>query len=176
MTAIIHLLCGSTGAGKTTYGKALAEELRAVRFSVDEWMSALFWMDAPQPIVADWAAARVERCVGLIWETAVQIARRDVPAVLEIGLTTQAARAGVTARARDAGVEVKLHLLDVSAEERWRRVELRNRAEAGDRQLGFAITRDMFDFVEDMWEPPTEAELVAMRGIRVDRSSSTRVG
>ena len=33
----LHLVCGSTGAGKTTYAIALADRLCAVRFSIDEW-------------------------------------------------------------------------------------------------------------------------------------------
>jgi len=39
---LIHLVCGSTGAGKTTYARALSERIGAVRFSIDEWMTALF--------------------------------------------------------------------------------------------------------------------------------------
>src|SRR5689334_16988583 len=44
---LVHLICGSTGAGKTTYARRLADEIGAVVFSIDEWMAALFWMDAP---------------------------------------------------------------------------------------------------------------------------------
>ncbi len=42
----VHLIAGSTGAGKTTYARALAEQVGGVRFSIDEWMTALFWMDS----------------------------------------------------------------------------------------------------------------------------------
>jgi predicted kinase len=68
--ALVHLVCGSTGAGKTTYAIMLTEKLNAVRFSIDEWMSALFWMDTPQPIESAWAMARVERAMAQIWLTA----------------------------------------------------------------------------------------------------------
>ena len=44
---LIHLIWGSTGAAKTTYALQLAPELGAIRFSIDEWMAALFWMDSP---------------------------------------------------------------------------------------------------------------------------------
>ena len=59
----IHLICGSTGAGKTTYALQLAEKLYAVRFSIDAWMAALFWMDTPQPLDPAWSIERVERCM-----------------------------------------------------------------------------------------------------------------
>jgi nucleoside-triphosphatase THEP1 len=32
----IHLICGSTGAGKTTYANRLAEEVGGVVFSIDQ--------------------------------------------------------------------------------------------------------------------------------------------
>jgi len=44
---VFHFICGSTGAGKTTYALKLSDEIGAVRFSIDEWMAALFWMDTP---------------------------------------------------------------------------------------------------------------------------------
>jgi hypothetical protein len=58
MTATIHLLCGSTGAGKTTHARDLVAQTGAVSFSIDAWMAALFWMDAPEPPDPAWAIAR----------------------------------------------------------------------------------------------------------------------
>ena len=157
MTATVHLLCGSTGAGKTTYGRVLADEIGGVLFTVDEWMTALFWMDAPQPIERAWAIVRLDRCVTLIWRTATALARCGTPPILEIGLTTRIARARIAAWAARDGVRLKLHYLDVPAEERWSRVEGRNQQPGS--QLAFQITRDHFDFVEAMWEPPSTEEL-----------------
>ena len=74
---LIHLICGSTGAGKTTYAVRLSAELGAIRFSIDEWMASLFWMDSPQPIEPDWTMQRLERCHDRIWATAVQAAVRS---------------------------------------------------------------------------------------------------
>jgi hypothetical protein len=65
-----------------------------------------------------------------------------------------------------AGLELTLHCLEAPAEVRWKRVESRNQ-ERG-QTFSIAVTRDMFDFVEQMWEPPDEAELRAHRGERVD--------
>ena len=166
-SGVAHLVCGSTGAGKTTYAVRLAEELGAVRFSVDEWMSALFWMDAPQPFTPAWAIERVERSAALIWSTAVATCQRGVPCVLELGLTTAEKRAYYVGLAREAGLGVKLHAVDAPAPERWRRVEGRNRAPVGPSQLPFQITREMFDFVESMWEPPSDTELAACDGMRI---------
>ncbi len=84
--------------------------------------------------------------------------------ILEIGLTTFATRERYRVAAREAGVATQLHLLDVDADERWRRVEARNLAGG---ELGFAITREMFDFVEATWEPPTADELARWDVVRL---------
>jgi predicted kinase len=163
---VIHLVCGSTGAGKTTHAEALSKRIGGVRFSIDEWMTALFWMDSPQPIEAAWSMERVERCLALIWSTAVRIAERGVPCVLDVGLSQAASRARFVL-AREQGLSTQLHFVDVPAQERWRRVEERNRVKGSSNHLPFNVTREMFDFVEALWEPPTDAELAASNGVRI---------
>jgi predicted kinase len=79
----LHLICGSTGTGKTTYAMALSEKLGAVHFSIDEWMVNLYGPDAPQPPDWAWISTRVSRCRDLIAAMALQTARRNVPVVLE---------------------------------------------------------------------------------------------
>lgn len=167
---LIHLICGSTGAGKTTYAKRLADQLGAVRFSIDEWMTALFWMDAPQPIDAAWSMERVERCNAQIWRTAADLANHNVPIVFDLGFPTQEERQRFRSLAGSAGLSVQLHYLDVPIDERWRRVQARNEAGADVNQLPFQVTRDMFDFVETLFEAPTDEELLAADGIRVTAS------
>jgi len=152
---LIHFLCGSTGAGKTTYAASLAAQIGAASFSIDAWMARLFWPDAPQPVDPAWALERVDRCRGMIWSTAVDVAGHGMPCLLEVGLTSIAVRAAMAAKAAEAGLPCRFHLLDIPADERWRRVEARNRSGG---QLVFPITRAMFDFVETMWEPPSADE------------------
>lgn len=164
---LIHLVCGSTGAGKTTYAEALRNRIGAVRFSIDEWMTALFWMDSPSPLEPTWSMERVERCLTLIWSTASRIAERGVPCVLDVGLSQAASRARLVGLARELGLSTQLHFVDVPAQERWRRVEERNCAKGATNHLPFDVTREMFDFVESIWEPPTEAELAASNGVRI---------
>jgi predicted kinase len=163
----IYLICGSTGAGKTTYAIQLSAMLGAIRFSIDEWMAALFWMDTPKPIESGWAMERVNRCYNQIWATTLQVARRGTPCVLDLGLGQRRDRTRFADLARAAGFSVELHVLDVPAVERWRRVEARNERKAETRQLPFDVTREMFDFVESIWEPPTDAEMAAVKGIVV---------
>jgi predicted kinase len=117
---LIHLICGSTGAGKTAYALRLSDHL--------------------------------------------------VPCVLDLGFSQTQSRAKFADLAKAASLSVQLHFIDVPAEERWRRVETRNTQKGETYQLGFDVTREMFDFVERLWEPPTHAEMIAYNGVRTSGS------
>jgi predicted kinase len=161
----LYLICGSTGAGKTTYALALSEKLGAAHFSIDEWMVRLYGPDAPQPPDWGWISTRVRRCETLIASMALQVARRGLPAVLDLSFLRIADRERFATMARDAGLPIKLHYVDVDPQERWRRVCERNASKGETYRL--TVTRFMFEGIESMWQPPSEAELVALNGVRV---------
>jgi predicted kinase len=168
VAADIILIVGSTGAGKTTYARRLADELGAVRFSIDEWMIGLFWADSPQPIEFAWTMERVERCEAQIFAMVRQLAARGVPAVLDLGFTTKAHRDKFRALAVEAGLSAAVHFIDVPADERWYRVNRRNK----ERGETYAMQVDRQIFMDAMWEPPLEAEWSADGGLRIDGSGS----
>lgn len=145
----IHLVCGATGAGKSTCADALAKSAGGVRFSIDEWMQRLHNQDQPEQMrsVAD------------------QLVSLKVPAVFDCGLTNRQERDIFAGWARDRGYSVQLHFVDVPTGVRWSRVEKRNAERAGTFQ--FEVTRAMFDFIESLWEPPTDTEMQALSGKRI---------
>lgn len=162
---MIHLICGSTGAGKTTYANELRRQLGALHLSIDEWMMTLFAPDSPSQVSWPWIEARVLRCEQQILATALALTATGVPSILDLGLQRADQRRRVTERIRAAGVGMRLHFLDIDATERWRRVEARN-----DRQgetFRLKVTRPMFDFIETIWEPPTAEELSSLDGVRI---------
>ncbi|MCI0755642.1 AAA family ATPase [Teichococcus vastitatis] len=165
MPHLFHLVCGSTGAGKTTYAINLADKLGGIRFSIDEWMMTLFGRDVPEAIGFAWMMERVGRCEAQIGRMAVQAATRGLPVILDLGFTQAEHRARMASLARDAGFSAQLHWLESTPETRWARVQARNE----DKGATFAMTvsRAMFDFVETLWEPPTAAEMAHMQGVRV---------
>lgn len=165
MTApLLHLICGSTGAGKTTYSLKLCCELGAVHFAIDEWMTTLFAPDRERPDFP-WIAERVERCETLIGTHALQIARLGRPAALDLSLLRAEQRRKWARIALDAGLGVRLHYLDTEPAERWRRVMQRNEQKGETYRL--TVTRPMFDFIESIWQPPSPDEMDAMNGVRV---------
>jgi predicted kinase len=163
MKPLVHLIAGSTGAGKTTYATALAAELGALRFSIDEWMVTLFGPDQPTgPPNFGWMMQRIGRCDALIWAHVLQLAAQGVPSVLDLGFTRREHRAKFAGLAREAGLRAELHHVDVPADERWRRVQQCN-SEKGE-TYRLEVTRPMFDFVERLWEPPAAAEIGTIAG------------
>jgi predicted kinase len=171
VTSVIHLVAGSTGAGKTTFAIQLAEREKALRLSIDEWMVTLFEPDQPAEIRFEWMIERVNRCEAQMWDVALQAAAFGQPIIVDCGPTSAADRDKWVRRAAAAGLPVRLHFLDVDAEERWRRVQERNA------QLGptyrLHVTREMFDFVETLWEAPGDAELTRLNGVRLSGRSET---
>ncbi len=111
--------------------------------------------------------ARVNRCYDQIWTVAAQVARRGTPAVLDLGFTKAVDRRRFADLAARQGLAVELHVLDIPAEERWRRVERRNADKAATYQLPFDVTREMFDYVEGLWEPPSAEEMADLNGRRI---------
>jgi len=153
----VHLVCGSTGAGKTTYATALAKMTGGVRLSIDEWLLNLFMADRPQTSSLDWALARIERCETQMWALADQLIARDIDVVFDLGLSRRESRDRIRTLTAQTRAESKLHYLDVGVETRRARVleRLKQRAAAG----SFEINGAMFDMMERFFEPPSDDEL-----------------
>jgi len=160
------MICGPVGAGKTTYGRALAAERDAIFFCLDEWMAALFMMDAPSPITLAWALPRTERCEQQIWSMARQLLGRGTEVVIELGFFTREQRRRVRAWVEAAGAPLEVHLLEVPRETRRERVRARNQGSA---TLTVEVDDAMFDWAEGYYEPFAEDELAHVRVIRDGR-------
>jgi predicted kinase len=128
-------------------------------------MGTLFWMDSPQPIQYAWAMERIDRCEKLIFENVRRLAKLGVPSILDLGFTRTDHREKFATLARGADLPIRLHWIDVPQEERWRRVMQRNRQRGETYEMD--VDREMFDFMEGIWEAPTQAEMAALNGIRV---------
>ncbi len=163
--ADIYLICGATGAGKSTHAEALAQRVNGVRFSIDEWMQRLHNKDQPAEMSFDWFYERVQRNCAQMRDVAERLAELGTPVVFDCGLTNKKERDIFADWASKHGYSVALHFVDVPPETRWQRVQKRNAEQAETFQ--FEVTRWMFDFVEGLWEAPDKAEMAALNGTRV---------
>lgn len=153
---IAYIICGPTGAGKTTHARQLAKQENAVRFSIDEWMASLFQPDAPKEMTFEWALDRVLRCEEQIRQTAAAVLCSGTDVVLDLGFTTREQRDRFRAWAESLGAPVMLHHVTADAAKRRQRVVRRN--EDNSEIFAFKVTDGMFDFMERMFEPPGEDE------------------
>lgn len=159
---LVHLVCGPSGAGKTTYARRLRDDIGGVHFSIDDWMTTLFAADAPPVPDWNWVVDRVQRNESQIIAMTVQLGRLNIPSVHDLGFLGRDQRVRVAGAARAAGLATRLHILDLDREERWRRVAARN-AEKGE-TYRLTVTRPMFDFVDRLWQPPSDDEMAAVGG------------
>lgn len=155
--AILNVIFGPCGAGKTTYAHAFARRERAIAFILDDWMARLFGPDMPEPLEYEWMAERVGRCEAQIWATAAAAIAAGTSVILDIGLMRRTDRERVRQIAEGAGLELVFHFVDAPREVRRARVAGRNTV----RGEGFAIevSPDMFEFIEGVYEPPAPDEL-----------------
>ncbi len=164
--AQIHIVFGRQGAGKSTYARELAVQLQATRFSIDDWMGALFGPDMPQPISFPWVMQRVQRCEQRIWDVASQIAKNGGTAVLDLGFMKVSDRTRFIDLALAAQLQVQLHQVTAAHALRRRRVLERNTAQ-GD-TFSFEVSPAVFDFMEKLFESPTDLELATAVVVKTD--------
>jgi predicted kinase len=116
--ARLILTCGLPGAGKTKLARQLAADRSALRLTKDEWLTAL----GSSP----WDEPTREKVEHALWNLAQEILRLGVSVVLDFGLWARAERDEMRSVARDLGVGVELHYIEVPTDELWRRIEARN--------------------------------------------------
>ena len=91
---------------------------------------------------------------------ASQLAKLDVPSILDWGFQQYEHCQKFADLVRQAELTAKLHVLDVDASERWKRVNARNKNQ--DETFHIEITRGMFDYIETTWERPRDDEIEAV--------------
>jgi len=161
--ANVHLVCGATGAGKSTYSEQLCQDFSGIRFSIDEWMQRLHNADKPETGLFEWFYERVQRNCAQMRDVAERLVELGVPAIFDCGLTNKVERDIFANWSEDKGFSAQLHFIDTPLELRWQRVQQRNSQQSETFQ--FEVTRDMFDFIESIWEAPTDAEMARLSGI-----------
>ena len=116
--ATLHLLCGFTGAGKTTFAKSLEKDHSAVVFSHDEWMVKLYGRNPPSEDFHTY----FDRISDLIWQLASRVLTLEQDVILDHGFWTRADRDLARTKAQQIGVATKLYFVECSEEVMRQRV------------------------------------------------------
>ncbi|MEQ8860504.1 MAG: ATP-binding protein [Pseudomonadales bacterium] len=154
--ALIHLIEGPVGAGKSTLAAALSLRHRAVHLNLDEWMVTLFRPDRPDDGFLPWYLERKDRCIRQIWDVTRGLIESGTDAVLELGLVQAADREAFYRRVDGTGYALRVYLVDAPEEVRRQRVRDRNQ------QRGHTFRMEVddatFEFANRAWQPPDPDE------------------
>ncbi|WP_423454466.1 AAA family ATPase [Ottowia sp. VDI28] len=149
--AVLHMVCGKIGAGKSTLTKRLATEPKTVLISEDDWLTLLY----PNEIhaIADYV-----RCAGRLREAMAS----HVEALLAVGTSvvldfpsnTVKTRTWARSLFEKAGAAHCLHYLDVPDDVCKARLRARNLSG----EHPFETTDEEFDQITSHFIAPTEEE------------------
>ncbi|UJW84296.1 AAA family ATPase [Devosia sp. SL43] len=154
--AVLTLMVGLPGSGKTTRAKALAETTKALRLTPDEWQTRLFDDDMHHPD----HDRRHEEIEAIMWEIAAYTLSRGGDVVLDFGLWTREERRQFAARAASLGAMCKVDFVAVPLEELEHRISDRNQLVGSHFAIPVAILRDW----AKLFEAPDAEELAGRFG------------
>ena len=151
--ATLHLMIGLPCSGKSTYARGLAGKTNALLLSLDVWHLKLFGHDVGDELHDE----RPQRIEKVMWDVAKHVLKMGGDVVLDYGCWARAERDDYRNRAKELGVNFKLHYMDVPYSELYLRLEKRNRNVP---EGAFKIPKAEMDRYIPKFEPPTEDELV----------------
>src|SRR3954447_16244468 len=117
--AVMVLVVGLPGAGKTSWARRVEEELGAVRLTPDEWMEALF--DVSQVDGRRWVLESE-----LLWGVAARVLELGVDVILDYGCWAEEERELFRTRTQALGADAEIVVLDLPLDVLWERIEPRN--------------------------------------------------
>jgi predicted kinase len=149
----LHLMIGLPCSGKTTYAKKLAIQENAIVFTPDVWHLKLFGHDFPGPY-HDKRRIDIEN---LIWDVAKEALLIGSNVILDFGFWGKSERDDFRQRAHELGINFKMHYQDVSYEELFRRLEVRNENLP---EGTFKIPKSEMEKFVGMFQKPTKDEFL----------------
>src|SRR4051794_23681350 len=99
--AIVYIICGFIGAGKTTFAKQLEVKTDAVRITKDEWSIAVIGNDPTIDGYAEWDSKIIE----LSRNVAFQLAEKGIDVIIDEGFWEKDQRDHMKRRAEAIGAK-----------------------------------------------------------------------
>ena len=146
-------MVGLPASGKTTCAHRFAEECGALLLTPDVWHLRLFGQDATHED-HDRRHTAIEI---IMWDVAKRVLIHGCDVILDFGFWGREERYDFRRRAEALGIAFQMHYMDVSREELFRRLEIRNQSETGDT---FIIPTEYMERYIAVFQPPAPDELL----------------
>lgn len=156
--AILHLICGLPGAGKTTLARELENRHRALRLTPDDWITRLLGPEPSQPAL-DSARDPTE---ALQWDVAARVLTLGIDVILDFGFWSREEREHFRDRAKALGAGSIVHFVDAEPAVLQARLAARRQNRPANT---FIVTTAQLDEWSVLFQRPTSDELVP-RGVR----------
>ena len=145
------MLCGRIGSGKTTFAKRLEREIKAVRFTHDEWVARLFGTSPPEKDFAEHYAS----VDALVWKTAISVVRAGSDVIVDYGFWSRESRRLARDRVSEVGATPKFYLISCPQELAKDRTLKRSENPPSD---SLWIDEPAFEKLNALFEPMTQDE------------------
>lgn len=152
--AVVHMLSGMIGSGKSTYSAQLVERYKAIVFSPDEWILKLYGKDFPIERFQEVGDSVKE----MIWGVVVQLVQAGHHVVLDFSLWIKTDRDFWAGRIQKAGFKPQLYFFRCDAATLRSRLALRNGRVQEGQETHFVISLETFNGWLGLLEPPAEDE------------------
>ena len=153
--ATLHLMVGLPCSGKTTKAKILEKEYNALLLTTDKWHIKLFGNDTHLKDHKD-HDIKHNNVEEMLWEIAKRVLSLGVDVILDFGFWGKSERMYFRNKSKELGVNFKIHFMDVSKEELFRRLEKRNNELSNE---AFKIPKENMDEYIKIFQPVEETEL-----------------
>jgi predicted kinase len=151
MSVKVYAICGFIGSGKTTLANQIAEQQRAYRFSIDEWMIPLFGEHMPRELFD----SRLASLSTLFDTAALKLLELGVSVIFDYGYWTLKDRERLRAWAKQHQLELELLYLDASFEHCYQQAKARNQLNS---DLSYQMSDEMLEMFWNQFEVPKPTE------------------
>lgn len=149
--ATLHIMVGLPCSGKTTKAKILEKEYNALLLTTDKWHVKLFGNDV------DWE--NHDKIHGIIekiiWEVAERVLVLGNDVILDFGFWSKEERIFWKNKAKELGINFKMHVMNISEEELFKRLNIRNK----DPKESFIIPKEKMEEYIKIFQPIEQDEI-----------------
>ncbi len=108
-----------------------------------------------------WYTDRIQRCEDSITKDIEELMQSKITILLDLGFTSIEHRKKYIELARRKNQKVEIHHIDVARDKRWERVEKRSLEKP--ETYSMIVTKEMFDYIEDIFENFDEEEKTILK-------------